>query len=134
MLCQRRYAELLHPLAVFLRYFGYVPYPVMCDAIIFSNDCSTAVTGVRFLSSLSIIERLHHMIRDTNLIKQSHLSRNGIGSRNAGLWRHFIWGSTRGRLELHAMVDINTGIVIAYTVTDDKEAIIHGFSSWSMRL
>ncbi|MCL2890825.1 MAG: IS5 family transposase [Methanomassiliicoccaceae archaeon] len=45
----------------------------------------------------------------------------GIGSRTAGLWRHFIWGSTRGWLKLHALVDIETGIVIAYTVTDDKK-------------
>ena len=45
----------------------------------------------------------------------------GIGSRTAGLWRHFIWGSTRGWLKLHAMIDVDTGIVIAYTVTGDKK-------------
>jgi hypothetical protein len=45
----------------------------------------------------------------------------GIGSRTAGLWRHFIWGSVRGWLKLHAMVDVDTGIVIAYTVTNDKK-------------
>jgi len=45
----------------------------------------------------------------------------GIGSRTAGLWRHFIWGSTRGWLKLHAMIDVDTGIVIAYTITSDKK-------------
>jgi len=44
----------------------------------------------------------------------------GIGSRTAGLWRHFVWGSTRGWLKLHALVDVDTGIVIAYTVTGEK--------------
>jgi len=44
----------------------------------------------------------------------------GIGSRTTGLWRHFVWGSTRGWLKLHALVDVDTGIVIAYTVTDEK--------------
>lgn len=46
----------------------------------------------------------------------------GIGSRTAGLWRHFIWGSTRGWLKLHAMVDVETGIVIAYTMTGEKKS------------
>jgi hypothetical protein len=45
----------------------------------------------------------------------------GIGSRTAGLWRHFIWGSKRGWLKLHAMVDGETGMVIAYTVTSEKK-------------
>jgi hypothetical protein len=45
----------------------------------------------------------------------------GIGSRTAGLWRHFLWGSTKGWLKLHAMVDVETGIVIAYTVTCEKK-------------
>jgi len=44
----------------------------------------------------------------------------GIGSRTAGLWRHFVWGSKRGWLKLHAMIDVDTGIVIAYTVTDEN--------------
>jgi len=44
----------------------------------------------------------------------------GIGSRTAGLWRHFLWGSTRGWLKLHALVDVDTGMVISYTVTNEK--------------
>ena len=46
----------------------------------------------------------------------------GIGSRAAGMWRNFVWGSTRGWLKLHAMVDVETGIVIAYTVTCEKKS------------
>jgi hypothetical protein len=45
----------------------------------------------------------------------------GIGSRTAGLWRHFLWGSKRGWLKLHAMTDTETGIIIAYSVTSDKK-------------
>jgi len=45
----------------------------------------------------------------------------GIGSRWAGLWRYFLWGSTRGWLKLHAMVDVETGVVIAYAVSGDKK-------------
>jgi hypothetical protein len=44
----------------------------------------------------------------------------GIGSKTAGMWRHFVWGSTRGWLKLHAMVDVETGIMIAYKVTTQK--------------
>lgn len=60
-----------------------------------------------------------------DVLKGKHLTvavdSTGIGSRTAGLWRHFLWGSTRGWLKLHAMVDVDTGIVIAYTVTNDKK-------------
>lgn len=42
---------------------------------------------------------------------------SGISASNCGMWCTNVWGITHGWLKIHAMVEVNTGTVIAYFIT-----------------
>lgn len=47
----------------------------------------------------------------------------GLNLSKTTMWRENKWGTRpkrRGRLKLHSLVDIDTGKILAYVLTDDK--------------